>query len=57
MKRIVRSQYNHVFLILLENQSLGSLIGNPAAPELNALANDYGLATNYTGVGDPSEPN
>jgi phosphatidylinositol-3-phosphatase len=21
------------------------------------LANDYGLATNYTGVGDPSEPN
>ena len=50
-------QYNHVFLILLENQSLGSLIGNPAAPELNALANDYGLATNYTGVGDPSEPN
>jgi hypothetical protein len=50
-------QYNHVFLIMMENQSLGSLINNPAAPELNALASDYGLATNYTGVGDPSEPN
>lgn len=50
-------QYDHVFLIIMENQSLGSLIGNPAAPELNALAADYGLATNYTGVGDPSEPN
>ena len=50
-------QYDHVFLIIMENQSLTSLIDNPAAPELNALASDYGLATNYTGVGDPSEPN
>jgi hypothetical protein len=50
-------QYDHVFLIMMENQSLTSLINNPAAPEINALANDYGLATNYTGVGDPSEPN
>jgi hypothetical protein len=50
-------QYDHVFLIVMENQTLSSLIGNPAAPELNALASDYGLATNYTGVGDPSEPN
>ena len=50
-------QYDHVFTIMLENQTLSSIIGNPAAPELNALATDYGLATNYTGVGDPSEPN
>ena len=42
---------------LVDGQSLTSLINNPAAPELNALASDYGLATNYTGVGDPSEPN
>lgn len=49
--------YDHVFLIVLENQTLNSLINNPAAPELNALASDYGLASNYTGVGDPSEPN
>ena len=49
--------YDHVFTIMLENQTLTGLIGNSAAPELNALASDYGLATNYTGVGDPSEPN
>ena len=50
-------QYDHVFTIMLENQTLSGLINNPAAPVLNALAQDYGLATNYTGVGDPSEPN
>jgi hypothetical protein len=50
-------QYDHVFTIMLENQTLTSLISNPAAPVLNALANQYGLASNYTGVGDPSEPN
>lgn len=49
--------YDHVFTVMLENQTLSSVIGNPAAPQINALANDYGLATNYTGVGDPSEPN
>ena len=49
--------YDHVFTIVMENQTLNGIIGNPAAPEINALAADYGLATNYTGVGDPSEPN
>lgn len=50
-------QYNHVFLIIEENEGFNNIIGNPAAPEINALANDYGLATAYTGVSDPSEPN
>ena len=49
--------YDHVFLMIDENTNFGQIIGNPAAPEINALANDYGLATSYTGVGDPSEPN
>src|SRR5215469_3298599 len=49
--------YNHVFLILDENLSFSQVIGSPDAPEVNALAADYGLATHYTGVGDPSEPN
>jgi hypothetical protein len=49
--------YNHVFLILDENLSFSQVIGSPDAPEINALANDYGIATHYTGVGDPSEPN
>jgi hypothetical protein len=50
-------QYDHVFLIINENHKYGQIIGNPAAPILNALAADYGLATQYTGTSDPSEPN
>lgn len=50
-------QYDHVFLIIMENEGFNQIIGNQNAPILNALAKDYGLATNYTGVGDPSEPN
>jgi hypothetical protein len=49
--------YDHVFLMIEENHSSSQIIGNSQAPEINALASDYGLATNYTGVGDPSEPN
>jgi hypothetical protein len=50
-------RYNHIFLIQEENEDYSSVIGNPADPIINALAKDYGLATNYTGVADPSEPN
>jgi hypothetical protein len=50
-------QYDHVFLIINENHNYTQIIGNPSAPIINALANDYGLATSYTGVSDPSEPN
>jgi hypothetical protein len=50
-------QYDHVFLIIMENENFNQVFGNHFAPILNALAQDYGLATNYTGVADPSEPN
>jgi Phosphoesterase family len=50
-------QYDHVFLVIMENEGYNQVVGNKFAPILNALANDYGLATNYTGVADPSEPN
>jgi hypothetical protein len=49
--------YDHIFLIINENHNYANIINNPAAPILNALAKDYGLATSYTGVSDPSEPN
>ncbi len=49
--------YQHIVEIMMENQSYGTIIGNPLAPNLNALANRYGLATNYYGVTHPSEPN
>ena len=42
---------------MMENTSYGTIIGNSNAPQINALANTYGLATNYFGVTHPSEPN
>lgn len=49
--------YQHIIEIMMENQTYGTIIGNPLAPNLNRLANNYGLATNYFGVTHPSEPN
>jgi phosphatidylinositol-3-phosphatase len=50
-------RYQHVVEIMMENTSYGTIIGNPLAPNINALASQYGLATNYWGVTHPSEPN
>lgn len=49
--------YQHVFVIMMENTGYNALIGNPNAPWINAAAATYGLATNYTGVTHPSQPN
>src|SRR5215469_12408595 len=49
--------YRHIIEIMMENTSYGTIIGNPLAPNINALADKYGLATNYFGVTHPSEPN
>ena len=49
--------YQHVFVIMMENTSYSHLIGNPNAPWINQAAQTYGLATNYTGVSHPSQPN
>src|SRR5262249_54284943 len=48
---------NHVFVIVEENNGFHDVIGNPAAPNLNALARTFGLATDYFGVSHPSEAN
>jgi len=50
-------RYDHIFVIIEENHGLTDVIGNPAAPNLNALAKQFGLATSYFGVTHPSEPN
>ena len=50
-------RYQHIVEIMMENTSFSTIIGNPLAPQLNALAKDYGLATDYFGVTHPSEPN
>src|SRR5215468_1543203 len=49
--------YDHIFVIVEENHGFQDVIGNPAAPNLNALAQQFGLATDYFGVSHPSEPN
>lgn len=46
--------FPHVFVLVLENTSARSVLGNPNLPTLNALARQYGLAMNYTGVAHPS---
>ncbi len=50
-------RYQHIVEIMMENTSYGTIIGNSLAPNINALASKYGLATNYFGVTHPSEPN
>src|SRR6516165_11302276 len=50
-------RYQHIVEIMMENTSYGTIIGNSLAPNINTLANTYGLATDYFGVTHPSEPN
>jgi phosphatidylinositol-3-phosphatase len=50
-------RYQHIVEIMMENTSYATIIGNPNATNINALASKYGLATNYFGVTHPSEPN
>lgn len=49
--------YQHIFYVMMENHSYDEVIGNANAPEINKLAQEYGLATDYFGVTHPSEPN
>jgi phospholipase C len=49
--------FQHVFIIMMENTGFDALIGNPNASFINAAASQYGLATNYFGVTHPSQPN
>ena len=45
---------NHVILLVLENQKYAAIIGNPNAPYLNSLANQYGLASEFLADTHPS---
>jgi acid phosphatase len=48
---------NQVLLVWEENHSYSSVVGNPSAPELNSLAAQCGLATQYAALTHPSLPN
>src|SRR5690348_8056700 len=49
--------WQHVFVIMMENTGFDSLVGNSNAPWTNAALATYGSATNYFGVIHPSQPN
>ncbi len=49
--------FDHVYLIVMENKEYGSIVGNSDAPFLNSLIDQNGLATNYTAIVHPSQPN
>ncbi|HET7760857.1 MAG TPA: alkaline phosphatase family protein [Phycicoccus sp.] len=50
-------RFDHVFVIMLENHSQSSVIGDPNAPFITSLSEQYATATNYYGVTHPSMPN
>src|SRR5439155_5373893 len=45
---------SHVFLLVEENHSYSSVIGNSPMPYLNSLAKKYGLATQFYANTHPS---
>jgi len=49
--------FQHVFVIMMENTGFDALIGNSNAPWINNAAATNGLASNYFGVTHPSQPN
>ncbi len=44
-------------VVMMENESQNELIGSPDAPNTNALADQYGEATNSYAIAHPSLPN
>jgi hypothetical protein len=52
-----RQDVKHIFVIVLENHSQHSVIGDRYTPYISSLATDYASAANYYGVTHPSEPN
>jgi hypothetical protein len=48
---------DHVFLIMMENQTSTDILGNPNAPFVNEYARAANHATKYFAVGHPSAPN
>ena len=49
--------FSHVYVIVFENTEYSSIVGSVSAPYINSLIGTYGLATNFTAQGHPSEPN
>src|SRR3954453_11137380 len=52
-----QARLDRAFIIVLENHSQKSVIGDPNTPFITSLAQQYGEAADYFGVTHPSEPN
>lgn len=50
-------RFAHVLVVVLENKDQSSVLGNSAAPNFNAFAQEYAVLSNYGGVAHPSLPN
>jgi hypothetical protein len=50
-------RFDHVYVVMLENHSFSDIVGAPAAPYLNGLIGQGGLATGWYGLARPSQPN
>ncbi len=50
-------RYDHVFVLIEENQGLADVMGKPFTPNITRLARQYGLATHYFAIVHPSEGN
>ncbi len=48
---------DHTVVVIMENHSYSSVIGNGSAPYINSLRTEGASFTNSHGVGHPSEPN
>jgi hypothetical protein len=50
------SDYDHIFLVVGAPTDYSSIVGNPAASDLNVLADAYGSATAYSALAPLFEP-
>ncbi len=55
--RATLKNFQHVWVIMMENTGYSSLIGNANAPWINRAATTYGFATKSYGVTHPSQAN
>ncbi|MCL2658499.1 MAG: alkaline phosphatase family protein [Betaproteobacteria bacterium] len=49
--------FDNIFVIVEENQSSGSMLGNVRVPYMNAFLAKFNQLTTYYSTGNPSEPN
>jgi phosphatidylinositol-3-phosphatase len=55
--RTVIPAFDHVYMIVMENEEDTSVVGSNSAPYINSLVARYGLAGNYFAQAHPSQPN